>query len=135
MAKGMIRPSSAATRRKGDVAGHLNGLDSTMTRMLGYGNAPSSNSRAGKITNTRSAGNSGAFKPKMSTNKNQTMGAFQGYDTNPIQSQTHQPVQNQTTTQDYLNSMMDPNLINKNQPHGNQGHERKASQERQTKSK
>ena len=113
MAKGMVRPSSAATRRKGDAVGHLNGLDSTMTRMLGYGNQPSSNSRAGKITNTRSAGNSGAFKPKMSTNKNQTMGAFQGYDTDPIQSHTHQP-QNQNTTQYYLNSMIGPNLINKN---------------------
>ena len=118
----MVRPSSAATRRKGDTIGHLNGLDSTMTRMLGYGNAPSSNSRAGKITNTRSAGNSGAFKPKMS-NKNQTFGAFQGYDTAPVASHPAQP---QTTTAEYLNSMMGPNLLSK-QPAPGTGIERKAS--------
>ena len=132
MAKGMVRPSSAATRRKGDPVGiyndKLGGLDSTMTRMLGYGNQPSSNSRAGKITNTRSAGNSGAFKPKMSTNQNKTHGAFPGYDTNPVM--PGQPVQN---TQEYLNSMISPTLISKNQIQG--GPDRKASQDGRAKSK
>jgi len=83
VARGMVRPSSAATRRKGDPVGIYNDkLDSTMRQMLGYGQYTTSGSKTGKITNTRSAGNSGAFMTKSSKIKNQTVGAFHGFENN-----------------------------------------------------